>query len=198
MRQWQSIPHFSDYEVSDDGFIRSIERVKVFKNGRKMRFESKNKQLRRHPSNGFLMTDLINDKGIRKTVYPHKIVATVFLKNDKPRKKKVVIHIDNDLENNHVSNLKWCSFSESIKIGFASGKRDNSALWEIRRLKYGPNGGNSSIGRPDPLNLEQKKKILILRKENSLKQLADMFNCSVSHIHKTLKRLQEQKITGTL
>jgi hypothetical protein len=198
MRQWQSIPHFSDYEVSDDGLIRSIERIKVFKNGRKMRFESKNKQLRRHPSNGFLMTDLINDKGIRKTVYPHKIVATVFLKNDKPRKKKVVIHIDNDLENNHVSNLKWCSFSESIKIGFASGKRDNSTLWEKRRLKYGPNGGNSSIGRPDPLNLEQKKKILILRKENSLKQLADMFNCSVSHIHKTLKRLQEQKITGTL
>ncbi|MDG1720679.1 MAG: NUMOD4 domain-containing protein [Bacteroidia bacterium] len=198
MRQWQSIPHFSDYEVSDDGLIRSIERIKVFKNGRKMRFESKNKQLRRHPSNGFLMTDLINDKGIRKTVYPHKIVATVFLKNDKPRKKKVVIHIDNDLENNHVSNLKWCSFSESIKIGFASGKRDNSTLWEKRRLKYGPNGGNSSIGRPDPLNLEQKKKILILRKENSLKQLADMFNCSVSHIHKTLKRLQEQNITGTI
>ena len=198
MRQWQSIPDFSDYEVSDDGFIRSIERIKVFKNGRKMRFESKNKQLRRHPSNGFLMTDLINNKGIRKTVYPHKIVATVFLKNDKPRKKKVVIHIDHDLENNHVSNLKWCSFSESIKIGFASGKRDNSSLWEKRRLKYGPTGGNSSIGRPDPLNLEQKKKILILRKENSLKQLADMFDCSVSHIHKTLKRLQEQKITGTI
>ena len=157
MRQWQSIPDFSDYEVSDDGFIRSIERTKVFKNGRKMRFDSKNKQLRRHPSNGFLMTDLINNKGIRKTVYPHKIVATVFLRNDKPRKKKVVIHIDHDLENNHVSNLKWCSFSESIKIGFASGKRDNSTLWEKRRLKYGPNGGNSSIGRPDPLNLEQKK-----------------------------------------
>ena len=198
MRQWQSIPDFSDYEVSDDGFIRSIERTKVFKNGRKMRFDSKNKQLRRHPSNGFLMTDLINNKGIRKTVYPHKIVATVFLKNDKPRKKKVVIHIDHDLENNHVSNLKWCSYSESIKIGFASGKRDNSSLWEKRRLKYGPTGGNSSIGRPDPLNLEQKKKILILRKENSLKQLADMFDCSVSHIHKTLKRLQEQKITGTI
>jgi hypothetical protein len=198
MRQWQSIPDFSDYEVSNDGLIRSIERTKVFKNGRKMRFDSKNKQLRRHPSNGFLMTDLINNKGIRKTVYPHKIVATVFLRNDKPRKKKVVIHIDHDLENNHVSNLKWCSFSESIKIGFASGKRDNSTLWEKRRLKYGPNGGNSSIGRPDPLNLEQKKKILILRKENSLKQLADMFDCSVSHIHKTLKRLQEQQITGTI
>jgi ribosomal protein S3 len=55
--------------------------------------------------------------------------------------------------------LKWCSFSESIRIGFATGKRDNSSLWEKRRAKYGPNGGNSSIGRPDPLNEEQKKEI---------------------------------------
>jgi len=198
MQRWKSIPGFSDYEVSDFGLIRSIERMKLFKNGRRMKFESKNKQLRKHPSNGFLMTDLINDKGARKTVYPHKIVATVYLNNDKPRKKKVVIHLDHNLENNHISNLKWCTFSESIKIGFASGKRDNSSLWDKRRSKYGPNGGNSSIGRPDPLNLDQKIKILSLRKDNSLKQLADMFNCSVSHIHKTIKRLQEQNVKGTL
>ena len=85
MQTWSNIPGFSDYLVADNGEIKSIDRLKTFKNGRKMKFESKNKQLRRHPSNGFLMTDLINDKGIRKTVYPHKVVAAVFLKNDKPR-----------------------------------------------------------------------------------------------------------------
>ena len=198
MQIWSNIPGFSDYLVSDHGEIKSIERVKTFKNGRKMKFESKKKQLRSHPSNGFLMTDLINDKGARKTVYPHKVVAAVFLENDKPRKKKVVIHLDNKLENNHVSNLKWCSFSESIKIGFATGKRDNSALWDKRRAKYGPNGGNSSIGRPDPLNSEQKEKILQLRKNKSLKELAEMFSCSISHIHKTIKRLTSQELTETL
>ena len=198
MQIWSKIPGFSDYLVSDHGQIKSIERTKTFKNGRKMKFESKKKQLRRHPSNGFLMTDLINDKGTRKTVYPHKVVASVFVKNDKPRKKKVVTHLDNNLENNHVSNLKWCSFSESIKIGFATGKRDNSSLWEKRRAKYGPTGGNSSIGRPDPLDEKQKEKILQLRKTKSLKQLAEMFSCSISHIHKTIKRLTNQELTKTL
>lgn len=184
MQTWSKIPGFSDYLVSDNGQIKSIDRLKTFKNGRKMKFESKQKQFRRHPSNGFLMTDLINDKGIRKTVYPHKVVAAVFLKNDKPRKKKVVIHLDHNLENNHVSNLKWSSFSESIRIGFATGKRDNSLLWEKRRAKYGPNGGNSSIGRPDPLNEAQKKEILKLRKIKSLKELSEIFSCSISHVHK--------------
>lgn len=198
MQNWSKIPGFSDYLVSDNGQIKSIDRLKTFKNGRKMKFESKQKQLRRHPSNGFLMTDLINDKGIRKTVYPHKVVAAVFLKNDKPRKKKVVIHLDHNLENNHVSNLKWCSFSESIRIGFATGKRDNSSLWEKRRAKYGPNGGNSSIGRPDPLNEAQKKEILQLRKSKSLKELSEIFSCSISHVHKTIKRLTEPHLRESL
>ena len=196
METWISVKGFADYLVSDEGSIKSIERIKIFKNGRKMKFESKVKQLRKHPSNGFLMTDLINDLGKRKTVYPHKIVARAFVKNDKPRKKKVVIHIDGNLQNNHESNLKWCSFSESIKIGFASGKRDNSSLWEKRRQKYGPNGGNSSIGRPDPLSKEQKESIIELRKNKSLKQLATLFNCSISHVHKTLNR-QKELVTET-
>lgn len=194
MQNWSKIPGFSDYLVSDNGQIKSIDRLKTLRNGRKMKFESKQKQLRRHPSNGFLMTDLVNDKGIRKTVYPHKVVAEVFLENDKPRKKKVVIHLDHNLENNHVSNLKWSSFSESIRIGFATGKRDNSSLWEKRRAKYGPNGGNSSIGRPDPLNEAQKKEILQLRKSKSLKELSEIFSCSISHVHKTIKRLTEPQL----
>ena len=45
MQTWSSIPGFSDYLVSDHGEIKSIERTKTFKNGRKMKFESKKKQL---------------------------------------------------------------------------------------------------------------------------------------------------------
>jgi hypothetical protein len=135
------------------------------------------------------MTDLIDDKGVRKTVYPHKAVAQAFIENKLPRKNKVVIHIDGDYKNNSVSNLKWSTYSESILIGFRQGKRNNSDLWLKRRLKYGPKGGNTSIGRPDPLDYSQKKRIIYLRNEKrmTLSQLAEKYNCSVSHIHKTIK-----------
>ncbi len=189
MEEWKSVPGFSDYEISNIGNIRSKDRVKVYKNGRTINYVSKVKLFRVHPDNGFLMTDLIDDKGVRKTVYPHKAVAQAFIENKWPRKNKVVIHIDGDYKNNLVSNLKWSTYSESILNGFLQGKRNNSDLWLKRRLKYGPKGGNKSIGRPDPLNYSQKKRIVFLRNEKgmTLSQLAEKYDCSISHIHKTIK-----------
>lgn len=187
--EWKTIPGYSDYEISDNGEIRSLERTKKYKSGRVIELKSKSKKLRKHPINGFLMTDLVDDKGKRNTVYPHKALALAFIKNNQPRKQKIVIHIDGDISNNHISNLRWSSYSESIRIGFETGKRDNSTLWLKRRLKYGPKGGNKSMGRPDPLDFGKKKRIKYLRDEKgfTLQQLANKYNCSVSHIHKTLK-----------
>jgi hypothetical protein len=192
---WKEIPGFSDYEVSNHGRIRSKERKKKYKSGRTMHLKAKEKSIRKHPSNQFMMTDLIDSKGKRKTVYPHKAVAQAFLENDKPRKKRVVIHLDGNISNNHVDNLKWATYSESIRIGFETGKRDNSKLWETRRAKYGPKGGIRPMGRPDPLSAEQKKELYKLRVEESLTldQLSKKFNCSISHAHKTIRAMKEQK-----
>lgn len=188
--EWKPIPGFTDYEISSLGKIRSVNREKNYRSGRKMQFSGKEKLLRKHPVNGFLMTDLIDDRGKRRTVYPHKMVATVFVPNDKPRKRKVVIHVDGNPENNSVENLAWSSFSESIRRGFELGLRDNSNLWEKRRAKYGPKGGNKAMGRPDPLSDLQKQEIATLRREKgiTLAELAKRYNCSVSHVHKTLLR----------
>lgn len=190
---WKEIPGFTDYEVSADGEIRSKSRVKKYKSGRMMNLKSKEKKQRPHPTNNFMMTDLVDDKGKRKTVYPHKAVAMAFLKNDQPRKKKVVIHIDGDLSNNNIDNLRWATFKESIRIGFETGKRDNSNLWEKRRAKYGPMGGTKPMGRPDPLNKDQKKEIVRLRVEKKMKfkDLADKYNCSISHVYKVIQKHAE-------
>jgi hypothetical protein len=189
---WKIMIGYSDYEISNTGNIRSKDRTKKYKSGRVIDLKGKEKKLRKHPVNGFLMTDLIDNKGKRNTVYPHKAVALAFIPNPKPRKQKVVIHLDGDISNNCVENLRWSTFSESIKIGFETGKRDNSDLWLKRRLKYGPKGGNKSMGRPDPLDFAQKKRIKYLRDEKgfTLQQLALKYNCSVSHIHKTLRIFQ--------
>jgi hypothetical protein len=193
---WQNIPGFKDYEISSIGRIRSKERIKVYKSGRKVHLKSKIKRLRKHPKNQFLMTDLINDKGKRKTVYPHKAVALAFLENKHPRKYKIVIHIDNDVSNNSVDNLEWSSYSTSIKKGFETGRRDNSDLWRKRRAKYGPQGSAKPMGRQDPLSEDQRKRVFHLRTNDNLKltEIAEKFNCSVSHIHKTIRKYTDQAI----
>lgn len=191
---WKTIPGFEDYEVSNQGNIRSKERLKKYKSGRTMQLKSKLKKQRPHPVNKFMMTDLIDNNGKRKTVYPHKSVAQAFIKKEKPRKQKVVLHIDGDLSNNNVENLKWATYSESIQLGFKTGKRDNSDLWEKRRAKYGPMGGTKPMGRPDPLDAKQKQEIYRLRTEKKmkLKTLSEKFNCSVSHIFKTIRNIEEE------
>ncbi len=195
MEEWKVVPGFSNYEVSNMGNIRSIERVTVMSNGRVVHLEGRNKTIRVHPKNGFLLTDLVDDKGKRRTVYPHKVVALAYIPNPQPRKNKVVVHLDGNLKNNCIENLAWTSFSASIKKGFELGKRDNSQLWLKRRLKYGPKGGNTSNGRPDPLDYAQKKRIHYLRIEKgmTLKELSEKYNCSISHIHKTLQRFSVEQ-----
>jgi hypothetical protein len=193
---WRVIPKFSDYEISNHGNIRSRKRVKKYKSGRTMHLKSKSKSLRQHPKNDFIMTDLIDDKGKRKTVYPHKCVAMTFIENDKPRLKKVVMHKDDDLSNNHIDNLVWATHSDSIKKGFLTGKRDNSDLWQKRRKKYGEKGSSKPMGRKDPLTEQDKRKVVLLRKNENMKlsAIAQRFNCSVSHVHKTLVRDQNNQI----
>lgn len=192
---WKTIPDFEDYEISNLGNIRSKERTKKYKSGRTMQLKSKIKKQRPHPLNNFMMTDLIDNKGKRRTVYPHKAVAKTFIEKERPRKQKVVLHIDGDLSNNKVENLKWATYSESIQLGFETGKRDNSKLWEKRRAKYGPMGGTKPMGRPDPLDEKEKKEIYRLRtkEQKKLKDLADQFNCSTSHIFKTIKKQKEER-----
>lgn len=186
---WVTVNGFQDYEISPDGSIRSKERIKEFKSGRKMHFKKKDRKLRVHPSNNYKMTDLIDDKGKLRTVYVHKAVAEGFVKNEHPRKNKVVIHIDGNVANNNSDNLKWTTHKEACIIAFKSSDRDMKKLWEIRREKYGPSGTLKRMGKPDPLSAEDKAEIKRLRTKDgyTMQKLANKFKCSVSHIYNTLK-----------
>lgn len=50
----------------------------------------------------------------------HRLVAKAFLST--PTEKSVVVHIDGNLKNNAVSNLKWVSYAESTKMTYNAGK----------------------------------------------------------------------------
>ena len=51
----------------------------------------------------------------------HRLVAQTFIENDDPINKNIVMHLDNDKLNNHVSNLKWGTQQENIQQAIDDG-----------------------------------------------------------------------------
>lgn len=113
------------YQVSDDGRVRSIKTKR---------------ELRRTPNKrGYLQVTLY-DNGRRKTFRVSRLVAQAFIPN--PNNLPQVNHIDEDKENNHVSNLNWMTNKENANWGTSTERtaRANSrpvyALYEDGTDEY--------------------------------------------------------------
>ena len=59
----------------------------------------------------------------RKNEFVHRLVAKTFLENDDPVNKNIVMHLDNDPLNNHVSNLRWGTQAENIQQAFNENRK---------------------------------------------------------------------------
>lgn len=129
---FRRLGEFPNYEVNERGVVR--RRVPPFP-GRIL-------SQRMHPDKLYIM-DLIDRHGHRRTVYPHKEVAKLWVPNNKPRERTIVIHKNGDSLNNHFSNLIWVTPTEALKHQFALGIRDNRKSWVTRKKLY-VNGFKSS------------------------------------------------------
>lgn len=96
---WKKVNGFPDYEISNYGRIKSFK----FKKPRILNPSIHNR--------GYRMTGLSVDNKQHMFLL-HRLVACHFV--DNPDNKKQVNHIDGDKENNHASNLEWCSLNENI------------------------------------------------------------------------------------
>lgn len=65
-------------------------------------------------SNGYLEYHLHKD-GKRKCFMAHRLVAEAFIPN--PNNKPQVNHIDEDIQNNMIDNLEWCTAKENANHG---------------------------------------------------------------------------------
>ena len=93
---WKAIKKYEGfYEVSNKGRVRSVERLNARGQHRKGKAIS---------ANSIQQVSLCKD-GKRKNFLVHKLVADAFL--EEPQADEKLIHVDGNLENNCVDNLKW-------------------------------------------------------------------------------------------
>lgn len=102
--QWKTIPDYPNYECSTAGEIRN----RLTKHLLKQSINQKGyKQI------------CISVNGIRKIIFPHRIVALTFIENKD--NKQCVNHIDGNKTNNSVSNLEWVTPKENTVHAIKTG-----------------------------------------------------------------------------
>ena len=108
------------YEVSTFGNFRSLDRWVVYKNGRKIFYKGKNKNIT-DGVHGYKVVSFSKD-GITKQEFVHRVVLNTFIPNPNPKVYTDVNHIDEDKTNNNLSNLEWVTHKDNMNHGTLSQK----------------------------------------------------------------------------
>lgn len=112
MERWKAIKGYEGlYNISDSGRVKSFHKDKC---GLDM---AQHTEKLNHTN--YKCLTLSKDK-VKTQVRVHRLVAEAFISN--PDNKCCVNHIDNNGENNHYTNLEWCSQSENIQHSHNQGR----------------------------------------------------------------------------
>lgn len=122
--QWKDITGYEGwYQISNHGRVRSVDRIGCQRHWRGGQSKYLYKGQIRIPykrKNGYVCITLRKD-GVNKTFNIHRLVALHFL--PRVEGKEYVNHLDANPDNNHVSNLVWCTQSENIKYAYDNGTK---------------------------------------------------------------------------
>lgn len=137
---WKSIDGFGGtFEASTLGRIRSIERIVIYKNGRKHKYPSCILSSTIAP-NGYRIVNLAFS-GDCKSSSVHRLIAKTFIPN--PENKYTVNHINGIKTDNRLVNLEWMTQSENQYHALSLG------LWTSTkgRKNLGVTGKNHGASR---------------------------------------------------
>lgn len=161
---------------------------------------------------GYLVVHLRN-RDEEKHPSVHRLVAEHFI--DNPENKPTVNHIDGNKQNNSVNNLEWSTHEEQINHALKQGLiiprgnhiyspdfklkvksyflENNCSISELARVfnisersakRFIEFGGVKGL----KLTNEDVGNIIKLREQNkTLKEIAEMFNCGISQVHRITK-----------
>lgn len=155
----------TEYLVSEDGRVWS-EKTQKFLSPSKER-------------GGYLKVTISN-KGKSFPFRLHRIVAEVFIEN--PNNYSQVNHIDNDVTDNNVNNLEWCS-----------PLMNSQHTSRQKRQAIGIKSGRHKLNKQQILEIKE----LIATNELTNLKIAKLYNISESYVsaiklNKTRKHLNEE------
>lgn len=131
MEEWKDIEGYEGlYKVSSFSRIKSLKRIVNNNGGIKILKERVLKG--RKINNRYLSVSLCKD-GKQKTYLIHRLVAQAFIPN--PDNKPYVDHINTNIYDNRVENLRWCTQKENCNNPLTKIKHINS----IKVGKLNPN-----------------------------------------------------------
>ncbi len=135
MINWKPIPDYEGfYEVSDDGQVRSVDRIIITKAGVKRKQEGKLLSQAKD-KDGYPKVQL-NKEGKGKTWLIHKLVSLAFLENTDS--KPCVNHKNGVKTDNNVSNLEWATVKENTIHMYEklnTGRTQKLTASNIREIK---------------------------------------------------------------
>ena len=126
MEEWKTIDGFENYEVSNNGIVRSIDRI-VKRNGVDTKICGKT--LKPSYVNGYARVTLYNgNRKAHKQLFIHRLVAMMFIPN--PNNFPYINHKDENKMNNNYCNLEWCTAKYNSNYGTAISRRVNHQDWQ--------------------------------------------------------------------
>lgn len=173
--EWRPVKGFEDdYEVSNIGRIRSIEReFPIIRNGKN--FTSNRKAKYRtviiSPSSGYCFVTTHRRFGNAKLLLVHRLVAQAFIPN--PENKPCVNHKNSTRTDNRVENLEWCTSKENAAHKVEMKRHIRGSLHKLAKI-------NEDIA------------MQIFNSVLTVKETADKFNTSTHKVYE-IKRKKSWK-----
>lgn len=110
MEEWKPIVGYEDYQISNEGMVKSLGNDK----------SRKEKILKLRKNNKSYLYVCLYQDGKATCKQVHRLVAEAFLEN--PQNLPEVNHKDEDKTNNSVENLEWCNRSYNNNYGTRTQK----------------------------------------------------------------------------
>ena len=154
IEEWRPVVGYEGlYEVSDWGNVRSVDRIIVDKNGRKMHYKGRILKTATQPISGYKMLLL----GVKHPAMVHRLVAKAFIPN--PENK---LEVDNIIPisnggTDEVWNLRWVTAKENANNPYSAAKRHRNLtdetkkkISDARKGNHYPKLSEAKKGKPNP------------------------------------------------